>query len=150
MRVASFSHEQLARLYRVAQAIHVTLEPAEALQRVVQESVQLVNASSGSLALVNPTTGLLEIGASEGLSAAGEALLERGERRLREWARRVAPGAGDEVDKVLEEANFTTTAKAPTPCCPCPPLQCTKHCGTNEHTQAGCQAAPKKGTGRNA
>ena len=74
VKVGSFSQEQLERLYHVAQAIHVTLEPAEALQRVVQESVQLVNASSGSLALVNPTTGLLEIGAAEGLPTGGETL----------------------------------------------------------------------------
>ena len=50
MRVASFSHEQLERLYRVAQAIHVTLEPAEALQRVVQES-------QAALARINETVG---------------------------------------------------------------------------------------------
>jgi len=88
VRVASFSHEQLERLYRVAQAIHVTLEPAEALQRVVQEAVQLVNASSGSLSLVNPTTGLLEIGASEGLSAAGEALQLRMDEGITGWVAR--------------------------------------------------------------
>lgn len=63
----SFTPEQLQRLYDVSRAIHATLEPAEALQLIVREAVTLVGATSGSLALVNPTTGLLEIEASEGL-----------------------------------------------------------------------------------
>ena len=63
----SFTSEQLQRLYEVSRAIHSTLESTEALRLIVREAVSLMGASSGSLALVNPTTGLLEIAASEGL-----------------------------------------------------------------------------------
>ncbi len=63
----SFTFEQLQRLYEVSRAIHSTLESTEALRLIVREAVLLMGASSGSLALVNPTTGLLEIAASEGL-----------------------------------------------------------------------------------
>ena len=63
----SFTSEQLQRLYEVSRAIHSTLESTEALQLIVREAVSLMEATSGSLALVNPTTGLLEIAASEGL-----------------------------------------------------------------------------------
>jgi GAF domain-containing protein len=59
MSTRQFQPEQLEQLYEVARSIHESLEPAEAMQWVVQASVQLVGASSGSLALVNPTTGLL-------------------------------------------------------------------------------------------
>ena len=57
----SFTSEQLQRLYEVSRAIHSTLESTEALRLIVREAVSLMGASSGSLALVNPTTGLLEI-----------------------------------------------------------------------------------------
>jgi signal transduction histidine kinase len=60
------------RLYRIATAIHSTLEPADALQLVVREAVGLVDATSGSLVMRNPTTGLLEIEAAEGLPPEGE------------------------------------------------------------------------------
>lgn len=63
----SFTSEQLQRLYEVSRAIHSTLESTEALRLIVREAVSLMGASSGSLALVNPTTGLLDIAASEGL-----------------------------------------------------------------------------------
>ena len=53
----SFTSEQLQRLYEVSRAIHSTLESTEALRLIVREAVSLMGASSGSLALVNPTTG---------------------------------------------------------------------------------------------
>jgi signal transduction histidine kinase len=77
MSPRQFQPEQLERLYEVARSIHASLEPGEALQWLVQESVQLVGATSGSLALVNPTTGLLEIEAAVGLPEAGSSLTLR-------------------------------------------------------------------------
>ena len=59
MSTRKFQPEQLELLYEVARSIHASLEPAEALQLVVRETLQLVGASSGSLALVNPTSGML-------------------------------------------------------------------------------------------
>ena len=77
MSTRQFQPEQLEQLYEVARSIHESLEPAEAMQWVVQASVQLVGASSGSLALVNPTTGLLEIEAAVGLPEDGSSLMLR-------------------------------------------------------------------------
>jgi len=67
-------------LYQVSAVIHSTLEPQEALQLIVREAVRLVGASSGSVALVNPTNGFLEILASQGLPTnAAELKLRVGE-----------------------------------------------------------------------
>jgi len=80
-----FQPEQLARLYEVARSIHASLEPAEALELVVRETVQLVGASSGSLALVNPNSGLLEIEAAVGLPEDGSNLTLRLEEGITGW-----------------------------------------------------------------
>jgi signal transduction histidine kinase len=61
------NYERLQRLYEVSNVIHSSLDPLTALQHIVQESVRLMNASSGSVALINPTTGFLEIEAAENL-----------------------------------------------------------------------------------
>jgi len=67
-------HERLKLLYQVSNVIHSTLEPQEALQLIVSEAVRLMGASSGSVVLINPTTGLLEIHASHNLPAAAKKL----------------------------------------------------------------------------
>lgn len=59
--------ERLQLLYQVSKVLHSTLEPQEALQLIVRETVKLTRASSGSIALLNPTTGCLEIEAAHGL-----------------------------------------------------------------------------------
>ena len=51
-------HERLQLLYQVSNVIHSTLEAQEALQLIVSEAVRLMSASSGSVVLINPTTGL--------------------------------------------------------------------------------------------
>ena len=51
-------HERLQLLYQVSNVIHSTLDSQEALQLIVSEAVRLMNASSGSVVLINPTTGL--------------------------------------------------------------------------------------------
>ena len=81
----TFTPEQLQRLYEVSRAIHATLDSAEALRLIVREAVQLVGATSGSLALVNPTTGLLEIEAAEGLSEGASALSLRMNEGITGW-----------------------------------------------------------------
>src|SRR6266478_9614714 len=60
-------YERLSSLYQVGNVIHSTLEPQEALQLILREALRLMRASSGSAVLINPTTGFLEILASEGL-----------------------------------------------------------------------------------
>ncbi len=62
-------YERLNLLYQVGNVIHSTLEPQEALQLILNEAVRLMRASSGSCVLINPTNGVLEIHAAQGLSA---------------------------------------------------------------------------------
>jgi len=61
------AHDRLKLLYQVGNVIHSTLDPEKALQLIIQEAVRLMRASSGSLALINPNNGFLEIHASAGL-----------------------------------------------------------------------------------
>jgi signal transduction histidine kinase len=60
-------HDRLQVLYQVSNVIHSTLEPNQALELIVREAVRVMRASSGSVALLNPTTGFLEIQAARGL-----------------------------------------------------------------------------------
>src|SRR5512139_2081041 len=59
--------DRLNLLYQVGRVIHSTLDPEQALQLIVNEAVRLMGGCSGSLVLVSPTTGFLEILASTGL-----------------------------------------------------------------------------------
>ena len=59
--------EKLELLYEMSNSIHSTLDPQDALKVIIQEAVRLTRASTGSVALVNPTTRTLEIHASHGL-----------------------------------------------------------------------------------
>ena len=60
-------YERLELLHQVGNVIHSTLEPLAALQLILGEAVRLMRATSGSLILVNPTSGFLEIQAAHGL-----------------------------------------------------------------------------------
>ena len=42
-------YERLRLLYQVAEVIHSTLDPQEALQLIVREAVRIMRASSGSV-----------------------------------------------------------------------------------------------------
>ena len=97
------------RLYQVARAIYSTLEPVDALQLLMREVVDLLDATSGSLVLVNPTTGLLDIEASEGLPENGAALKLRLDEGITGWVARtgeptrVADVSGDKRYVTLRE-----------------------------------------------
>jgi len=67
-------YERLNLLYHVGNVIHSTLDPQEALQLILREAVRLMRATSGSVVLVNPTSGFLEIQASVGLPPNAAAL----------------------------------------------------------------------------
>lgn len=67
-------YERLKLLYQVGSVIHSTLEPQPALSLIAREAARLMNASSCSVVLVNPTTGFLEIQASEGLPVVAQNL----------------------------------------------------------------------------
>jgi signal transduction histidine kinase len=80
--------DRLQRLYRVSQVIHSTLEPNRALELILEQAVELTRASSGSVALLNPTTGLLEIQVARGLPAAGVRLKLRLGEGITGWVAR--------------------------------------------------------------
>jgi signal transduction histidine kinase len=62
-------YDRLSLLYQVSRVIHSTLDPNQALDLILSEAVRLMRASSGSIALLNPTSRLLETQASRGLPA---------------------------------------------------------------------------------
>lgn len=86
-------YQRLLRLYRVSRVIHATLEPQEALRRIVREAVRLVGASSGSVALLNPTSGLLEILAAQGLPRHAAGLRLRPGEGITGWVARTGQPA---------------------------------------------------------
>lgn len=59
--------ERLELLHQVGNVIHSTLDPQQALQLIMGEAVRLMQASSGSVVLINPTTGFLQIETAYGL-----------------------------------------------------------------------------------
>ncbi|HEX4342800.1 MAG TPA: GAF domain-containing protein [Verrucomicrobiae bacterium] len=81
-------HERLKLLYQVSNVIHSTLDPQEALQLILREAIRLMRATSGSVVLVNPTSGLLEIQASRGLPAESSKLKLRIGQGLTGWVAR--------------------------------------------------------------
>lgn len=80
--------ERLNLLYQVSNVIHSTLDSQEALQLIVSEAVRLMRAGSGSVVLINPTTGFLEIHASHNLPAAATKLKLRVGEGVTGWAAR--------------------------------------------------------------
>lgn len=72
--------DRLELLYEVSNAIHSTLDPSAALDLILRQIVRVTRATSGSIVLVNPNTGMLEIETSFGLPAgAAECKLKVGE-----------------------------------------------------------------------
>ncbi|MFT4688720.1 MAG: signal transduction histidine kinase [Limisphaerales bacterium] len=85
--------ERVNLLYQVGKVIHSTLDPQELLQLIVREAVGAMDASSGSVVLLNPTTGLLEINASYGLPAAAAKLYLRPQEGITGWVIRTGKPA---------------------------------------------------------
>lgn len=81
-------YERLQLLYQVSNVIHSTVEAQEALQLIVSEAVRLMNATSGSVVLLNPTSGLLEISASQNLPGAATKLKLRVGEGVTGWVAR--------------------------------------------------------------
>ena len=81
-------YARLRRLYRVSQVIHSTLDPDDALALILREAVRLTGAVSGSVVLVNPTTGFLEIQAAHGLPPNADRLRLRLGEGLTGWVAR--------------------------------------------------------------
>ncbi len=86
-------YDRLELLYQVGNVIHSTLDPQEALQLILKEAVRLVGASSGSVALVNPTTAFLDIQVSQGLPANASGLKLRVGEGITGWVARTGKPA---------------------------------------------------------
>jgi signal transduction histidine kinase len=86
-------YERLSLLHQVGTVIHSTLDPEEALQLILKEAVRVMRASSGSMVLINPTDGLLEIHASQGLPANAAKLKLRVGEGITGWVARTGKPA---------------------------------------------------------
>jgi signal transduction histidine kinase len=102
-------HERLKLLYQVGNVIHSTLEPQEALQLIVSEAVRLMGASSGSVVLINPTTGLLEIHASHNLPSAATKLKLRVGEGITGWV--VRTGKPARVGNVRQDPRYVAARR---------------------------------------
>jgi signal transduction histidine kinase len=96
--------ERLRRLYEVSKVIHSTLEPREALRLIVREAVRLVRATSGSIALHNPTNGLLEIEAAYRLPPGARRLRLRLGEGITGWVARTGKPA--RIGDVLADPRY--------------------------------------------
>src|SRR5688572_19434012 len=82
------SYDRLHLLYQVNNVIHSTLEPQRALELIIGEAVRIMRATSGSIVLINPTNGFLEIEAAVGLPEAGKNLRLKVGEGLTGWVAR--------------------------------------------------------------
>lgn len=97
-------YDRLNLLYHVGNVIHSTLDPQEALQLITSEAVRLMNASSGSVVLINPTTGFLEIQAAQGLPRNAAELKLRVGEGITGWVARTGKPA--RVGNVADDARY--------------------------------------------
>ena len=90
-------YERLNLLYQVSNVIHSTLDPQEVLRLILRESARLTRASSGSVVLINPNGGMLEIQAATGLPADALTLKLRVGKGITGWVAQhgVAARVGD-------------------------------------------------------
>ena len=103
-------YDRLALLYQISQTIHSTLEPEAALELIVSEAVRAMRASSGSVALVNPNTRLLEIQSSFGLPDDIKRLKLRVGEGITGWVARTGKPA--RVDDTAQDSRYVTVLSA--------------------------------------
>ena len=97
-------YARLNLLYQVSNVIHSTLDPQEALQLILREAIRLMRASSGSVVLINPTSGFLEIQASQGLPPKAAQLRLRVGEGVTGWVART--GRPARVGNVQSDARY--------------------------------------------
>src|SRR5665213_4076583 len=103
------SHERLNLLYQVSNVIHSTLDSQEALQLIVSEAVRLMNAGSGSVVLINPTSNLMEISASQNLPGTARRLQLRVGEGITGWVAR--HGKPARVGDVTQDARYVAARR---------------------------------------
>jgi len=93
-------YARLDLLYHASNVIHSSLDPQVALQLILGQTVRVMNASSGSVVLLNPTSGLLEIHASMGLSQQASNVKLRVGEGITGWvARKGLPARSGDVSQ---------------------------------------------------
>jgi len=97
-------YARLSLLNEVNNVIRSTLDPEQALKLILREAVRVMRASSGSAVLINPTNGLLEIQASQGLPASADQLKLRVGQGITGWVARTARPA--RVNDVRADARY--------------------------------------------
>lgn len=97
---------RLNQLYEVSKVIHSSLDQQTALTVILREAVGLTNASSGSVALVNPTTRALEILASHGLPEEAANLKLRVGEGITGWVAQIGKSA--RVGDVQRDPRYVT------------------------------------------
>lgn len=102
-------HERQQLLYQVSNVIHSTLDSQEALQLIVSEAVRLMNASSGSVVLINPTSGFLEISASQNLPGSARKIQLRIGEGVTGWVAR--HGKPARVGDVTQDARYVAARR---------------------------------------
>src|SRR5262245_56884081 len=95
---------RLSLLNEVGNVILTTLDPQEALTRILREAMRVMRAASGSVALINPTNGMLEIHASQGLPVAARQLKLRVGQGITGWVAR--SGRAARVSDVRADARY--------------------------------------------
>jgi signal transduction histidine kinase len=98
------AYERLKLLYQVSNVIHSTLDPQKALQLILQEVVRVTRASSGSVVLINPNIGRLEIHAAVGLPADAPAVKLRLGQGITGWVAR--NGKAARVGDVRKDSRY--------------------------------------------
>ena len=86
-------YARLSLLNQVSNVIHSTLDAQEALNLIIKEAVRVMSGSSGSVVLINPTNGCLEIQASVGLPADASLLRLRVGEGITGWVARTGQAA---------------------------------------------------------
>lgn len=102
-------YERLQMLYQVSNVIHSTVEAQEALQLIVSEAVRLMSATSGSVVLLNPTSGLLEISASQNLPSTATKMKLRVGEGITGWVAR--HGKPARVGDVAQDTRYVAARR---------------------------------------
>ncbi|MBU6400478.1 MAG: GAF domain-containing protein [Verrucomicrobia bacterium] len=103
-------YERLNLLYQVSNVIHSTLDSKQALELILGEAVRLMRAASGSVVLINPTNGYLEIEAAHGLpSSAADLRLRIGEG-ITGWVARTGKPA--RVGDVAQDPRYVVARRS--------------------------------------
>ena len=109
LKILQARHERLSLLYQVSNVIHSTLDSQEALQLIVSEAVRLMRAASGSVVLINPTSGFLEIHAAHNLPASARRLQLRVGEGITGWVARTGKPA--RVGDVKQDRRYVAARK---------------------------------------